>query len=359
MPAVITESAHSTVQTIRPLSDNRWDKFVSSCAQSSVFHTRGWLEALYRTYRYQPIALTTYDSSSEIRNAILFCFIDNWLRGKRLVSLPFSDHCDPLIIDTAELSMFFAAIRQELLHQKLNYVEFRPKHPLNIDMQLPTSAYSYCLHQLDLRPSLETLFSKFHKDSTQRKIRRAEREGLRDEEGRSDFHLTAFYRLLLLTRKRHQVPPQPKRWFENLAECMGDALKIRVALKNGEPAAAILTLRHKDVLFYKYACSDARFHSTGAMHFLIWRAIEEAKQEGLTVLDFGRSEWNNEGLITFKDRWGSARSSLAYSRCGISGRRFEFQRVDRWVDRTAKHVVAWLPESVFRAIGEMFYKQIG
>ena len=39
-----------------------------------------------------------------------------------------------------------------------------------------TSSYSF--HQLDLRPDLGTLLRSFHKSSTQRKIRRAEREGL-------------------------------------------------------------------------------------------------------------------------------------------------------------------------------------
>ena len=36
----------------------------------------------------------------------------------------------------------------------------------------------YWLHQLDLTPDLNTIFSTFHKASIQRKIRRAEREGL-------------------------------------------------------------------------------------------------------------------------------------------------------------------------------------
>ena len=40
--------------------------------------------------------------------------------------------------------------------------------------------------QIDLQPTSSELFSNLHKDSTQRKIRRAEREGLTYDEGRSE-----------------------------------------------------------------------------------------------------------------------------------------------------------------------------
>jgi CelD/BcsL family acetyltransferase involved in cellulose biosynthesis len=356
---VITENAQSTVHTIRPLNHDGWDEFVRSCQLSSIFHTRGWLEALCRTYQYEPVAFTTSTAESAIRNAVLFCFISSRLTGKRLVSLPFSDHCDPLVTDTTEVQTLLATLEQELIRQKLHYIEIRPKRPLDVQINVLSSGYSYCLHQLDLRPNLDTLFDKLHKDSTQRKIRRAEREGVRHEEGRSNSHLETFYRLLLLTRRRHQVPPQPKRWFENLADCMGDSLKIRIAFKGKEPAAAILTLQHKSTLVYKYACSDARLHSSGAMQSLIWKAIEEAKEGGLTALDFGRSAWNNPGLITFKDRWGCTRSLLAYSRYGIHRRRFEYSPDGGWMERAAKRAIAHLPDHLFRALGEILYKQIG
>jgi hypothetical protein len=355
----LIEKAQLAARMIQPLSDNRWDEFVRSRQGSSVFHTRGWLETLNRTYQYEPVVFTSSPEASRIRDGALFCRVSSRLTGKRLVSLPFSDHCDPLLDDSSSLEPLFAALKLELEEEKLGYIEMRPRHPLNVKTPLLHSEYSYCLHQLDLRPQLSTLFNKCHKDSTQRKIRRAEREGLRYEEGRSISHLNAFYRLHLLARKRHQVPPHPRRWFQNMLECMGDALSIRLAFKNGEPAAAILTLEHKYTLTYKYACSDIRFHALGPMHYLIWRAIQDAKQKGLINLDFGRSAWGNPGLITFKDRWGSTRSTLTYSRYGISKLRFEYMRDGTWMERTVKRAIGYLPDRIFQAVGEIFYKHIG
>jgi hypothetical protein len=95
---------------------------------------------------------------------------------------------------------------------------------------------------------------------------------------------------MLRTPKRHGLPPQPKLWFSNLAASFGEDLKIRIASLDNRPLAAILTLRDRRTLVYKYGCSDESEHNRGGMQMLMWRAIQEAKQEGLATLDLGRSD---------------------------------------------------------------------
>jgi hypothetical protein len=52
----------------------------------------------------------------------------------------------------------------------------------------------------------------------------------------------------------------------------------------------------------------------GAMPFLLWKLIEESKPSGVEEIDFGRTDLNHEGLITFKNRFGTTRSVLTYYR---------------------------------------------
>ena len=73
---------------IDPVGDPRWSEFLEKHPCASVFHTPGWLEALRRTYGYEPIAYTSSPYGGEIRNGLVFCRIDSWLTGRRLVSLP-------------------------------------------------------------------------------------------------------------------------------------------------------------------------------------------------------------------------------------------------------------------------------
>ncbi|MBZ5676617.1 MAG: peptidoglycan bridge formation glycyltransferase FemA/FemB family protein [Acidobacteriia bacterium] len=343
---------------LEPLKDARWDDFLKRHARSSVFHTVEWLEALRRTYGYEPIAITTCLPGADLQNAALFCRVESWMTGRRLVSVPFSDHCDLLVDAPADLAAIVRAL--EPRQQTVRYVEIRPRHSLEGASVGSHSTFSYCLHQLDLRPDLDTLFNDCHKDSTQRKIRRAAREGLICEEGRSESLLDSFYGLMLLTRRRHRIPPQPRRWFQNLIDCFGEALKIRVAVKDKMPIAGMLTLRYKDTLVYKYGCSDATFHHLGGTHFLFWRSIQEAKQDRLCTFDLGRSDWDDEGLITFKDRWGAQRSTLTYMRFSSSlSKRGRMSPGTDWKARAARTVLGHMPDRILRSAGELIYKHIG
>ncbi len=351
----------ATSYEIQPLADSRWSEFVNRHPRSSVFHTVPWLEALHKTYGYKPIAFTTSPPGADLQNGLLFCYVNSWLTGRRLVSTPFSDHCEPLVDDPAVWSALFSLLERRMRQERLAYIEVRPKQQVFAGSTvLFHSTFLQCSHQLDLRPDLNTVFRSFHKDCTQRKIRRAEREGLIYKEGRSELLLDTFLGLYIPTRRRHQAPPQPRRWFENLILCFGEAMKIRVALKAGKAVAAIVTLRHNGTLLYKYGCSDPLSNNLGGTHLLLWRSIGEAKQEGLHTFDLGRSDPQNTGLVTFKDRWNATRSVLAYSRYTSSEHSpGNYKSSTGWKIRIAKKLVSHLPGAMFSSVGDFLYKHIG
>lgn len=345
-----------TVHQVDPLRDPRWPALLERHSRATVFHSPEWLEALRRTYGYEPVALTTSGAGKDLCNGLVFCRVRSWLTGQRMVSLPFSDHCEPLVESEEELECLLSALKRDLDAGKSKYVEIRRVTlPAAVSADLE-KADSFCLHRLDLRPGLEELFRGFHKSCVQRKIRRAEREALAYEEGRSEALLQRFYRLLVLTRRRQQLPPQPLAWFRNLIACMGDKLKMRLASKHGHPVAGILTLRYKGTLVYKYSCSDKRFNNLGGTHLLLWKAIQEAKNDGLVEFDMGRSDWGNAGLIVFKGRWGAVRSVLAHlryparhSQPGAAGLRM----------RIAKQILALAPDGLLTTAGSVLYRHLG
>jgi len=236
------------------------------------------------------------------------------------------------------------------------YVELRPVQgtpSIKRDQSGFREAEIFWLHGLDLSPSAEELFHHFHTDCVRRKIQRAEREGVVYEEGNNPTLLEDFYRLLLRTRRRHRLPPQPKAWFRNLAKFLGDHIKIRVAFKGGQPIASILTFSYKNRLMYKYGCSDERYHRFGGMQLLLWRAIQEAKEKNYSEFDLGRCELENSGLRIFKDRWGAHRSKLTYwrSQTGKSA-------VDSGHD-FARKFLRLCPPSLLEAAGRSLYRHIG
>jgi lipid II:glycine glycyltransferase (peptidoglycan interpeptide bridge formation enzyme) len=215
---------------------------------------------------------------------------------------------------------------------------------------------SYCLHTLDLARPAQQIFGGFHHSSTQRAIRRAEREDLSYEAGTSERLLSSFYGLLRLTRRRHGLPPQPFAWFRNLAACLRDALAIHVASKDGLPIAGILTLSFKKTMVYKYGGSDAGQHRLGGVPFLFWRAIQEAKARGIEELDLGRSDLDQPGLIAFKDHLGATRSTLTYY--NYPERRTTAARAGP-LARAARRVVGHLPDAALDLTGRLLYRHLG
>lgn len=347
---------YTDIWTIDPLQDDRWSELIAQHPNASVFHTRGWLRALQTTYGYEPVAFTTSPPSQELKNAILFCAVRSWLTGSRLVSLPFSDHCEPLV-ENAEhfrrLSFFAESLRTE---ERWKYVEIRSANSLLDFGGSFGRATTYYLHRLDLRPSLDELYKGFHKDCIQRKINRAERETLTYEAGRSESLIQQLYSLLRLVRSRCHVPPQPFEWFRNLIACIGDDACIRVASKAGRPVAGILTLSHGKKMVYKYGGSDTHFNSLGGMPMLFWQAIKEAKEAGAEELDLGRSDIDNPGLIVFKGRWSAERTTLTTWRAPLV---VSSLRLERLKVRCAKEVFARVPDSVLTMAGRILYRHIG
>jgi CelD/BcsL family acetyltransferase involved in cellulose biosynthesis len=344
------------IHILDPLSDSRWDDLVARHPKASVFHERGWLEALARTYSYIPFVLTSAPAGEPVGDGIVFCRVPSWLTGNRVVSLPFADHCEPLVGDSGVPLEFTNWLREECVQQRWKYVELRPRFwKAGRDDGLRCSA-SYFLHSLDLTSSLEKIFGRLHKDSMQRRIRRAEREGLAYEVDGSQRLVDEFYGLLLKTRRRHQMIPQPVAWFRNLVEFMHNKIRIRVARKNSIPVAALLTLRHRSCVVYKYGCSDERFHHLAGMPFLFWRLIEESKAEGADEIDFGRSDVDNEGLVNFKQRFGTSRQALRYFRYFPAG---QLDTASRWNSPTIRRLFSVLPDILLVPAGRILYRHIG
>ena len=307
------------------------------------------------TYHYEPVAFTTSNLSEALENGWVFCQVDSWLTGRRLVSLPFSDHCDPLIGSTEELDAFADYLQQQREGEEWSYVEARP-----LTVALTTKTFhpssSFLAQQLSLTPSRRQLFARLHRDSMRRKIRRAEREGVIVQEDRSGALLEKFFYLQSMTRRRHRLPPQPRQWFRNVVRYFGDNCAIWLASLHGQPIASILTLRFRKRLVYKYGASDAKFHVVGAMPLLFWRIIEQAKDQGLEDLDLGRSDLGDLGLITFKEHLGAHGHQIYYCRQGTEQSQLTSRALPKFV---VNGLCSFMPACVTNAAGKVLYRHIG
>lgn len=346
------QSSTERAYKVDPLADIRWPELLARHPHASAFHSPEWLRALKDTYGYKPVVFTT-TAEGELQNGVVFCEVRSWLTGNRLISLPFSDHCQPLA-NCEELPAILRSLNGYRKEAKYKYVELRPA----VDVDLPGQSgfnmtESFSLHTIDLRPQLGQIYRGFHDSCIRRKIKRAERESLTLETGNTGDLLRKFRHLQLLTRRRHKLPPQPATWFDNLARYLGENLRIYVLSKDGIPAASILTISYKNVLMYKYGCSDAQFHNLGGMPLLFWKAIQEGKSAGAEFFDLGRSSAEDPGLLAFKGHLGGVASCVNYFRDLPAIRRTEESEARVHWTRDA---LARLPEPLLVGAGNLLYR---
>ena len=344
------------VYELDPLTDPRWSEFVMQHEDSTIFHTKDWLASLHHTYGYQPIAFTTSNGAG-LDNALVFCKINSSLTGKRLVSLPFSDHCQPLA-DHDATNVIVQHLQSRSHSREMKYIELRPLETDKLScITSMTGTEHFCFQSIDLRKELPILYRAMHESCIRRKIKRAEKEKLVYEQGSSERLIRDFRYLFLLTRRRHRLPPPPASWFNNLAYFIGDRLTIHMVSKDDKPVASILTLVHKNTIVYKYGCSDSSFSNLGGTPYLFWKVIQQSKEMGLVEFDLGRSDYEDDGLIAFKEHLGATAKDITYFRGSPLRNESSFSKTGAasWM----RYALSRLPDPLLTGVGNILYRHMG
>ncbi len=90
-------SAHAPeARLIDPISDGEWLAFVGNSPSAEIFHHPLWLDLLRSQYGYE-IQACCIGNGDGIEAGIPIARIDSRLTGSRLVSVPFSDVCSPVL----------------------------------------------------------------------------------------------------------------------------------------------------------------------------------------------------------------------------------------------------------------------
>jgi hypothetical protein len=302
-----------SVQVIDPRLSPAWDEFVAQQTEGSVFHSTAWARVLLETYHYQPRYYVLAGASGDILAGVPLLLVNSRLTGRRLVGLPFSDLCPPLVGDGTDLSPLLESIRRDAQGDHLSYVEMRGPSPLPLSQWGFQETSCFTRHVIPLDRSLDELQAAFH-SSARRGMKKAEREGVTVHSGTSPEDMRRFYNLYVTTRRKHGVVPAPYRFFEKIQAHLlaSGSGRLLLAEWQGRLIAADLLLWDGKRLFYKFNVSDPQFLEQRPNNLLMWEAIRLGKELGCSSFDLGRSEADNEGLHRFKSLWASETSPLPY-----------------------------------------------
>lgn len=350
--SLVASDRSAGIQPIDPSRYDDWDRMVGTFPGSNVFHRRPWVSALQCAYGFQPCCLVEgpLDASTSI---LPLMEVRSWATGARGISLPFTDHCEPLGRDHAASSRLFAAAVAMGRRQRWRYIELRGG---DAPVRGAEAATSYYGHQLSLNRGAGAIHAAIN-ESTRRSIRKAERSDVAVTISRDLEAMRLFYRLQCETRRRLGVPPQPWRFFEALQKfVVSQGGAIVLGRHRGIAIAGAVFLHQGDTVTFKYGASDRRFQSLRASNLVMWRAIERFQEQGLSMLDFGRTSVANAGLRRFKLSWGATERRIVYFRYCLRTETFVrvADRATGWPTRLFRFV----PMPVARWCGALLYKHI-
>jgi lipid II:glycine glycyltransferase (peptidoglycan interpeptide bridge formation enzyme) len=205
-----------------------------------------------------------------------------------------------------------------LLLEHVSIAARQEKRVLEIRDRLePGSQYdqkvSYWSHVAYIDRPEDQLIRGLHAD-VRRLLRRSEKAGLTHEIRRDPEAMQTFYDLHLLTRRRHGVPIQPRRYFTFLQQHVVDAGLGFVSLtrKDSRPLSAGVFCLFKNTTLYKYGASDPLHCENSATYLMLWESILHGRRNGSRRFDFGKTAMDNLGLRAFKRKWNTVETELPY-----------------------------------------------
>ncbi len=344
-------------EIIDPIAYPGWDTLIGSMPEHSFFHSSNWAGVLKESYSYRPLYFTRSGGPEQARPSVVIPVmeVDSFLTGKRGVSIPFTDYCEPIAPDEGGFSSMFDEVLQYGRRAGWKYLELRggEKH-----FNGAAPYRSYLRHVLKIHDQEKLLFSGI-KPNTRRNIRAAQKSGIRIAVSDLESDLHEYYRLHCLTRNRHGVPPQPYRFFRAIHRNVISKGKGFTVLgrHEGRAVAGAVYLHSGQKGIYKFGASDLRYQHLRGNNLVMWEAIRWFSKNGFEELCFGRTEPENIGLVRFKAGLGAEVREIHYYRYDL--RRSAFVEGASKMNRLSERVFRGLPVPLLRLAGGLLYKHVG
>mgnify|MGYP001089363044 CR=1 FL=1 len=339
---------------INPATDAKWRRLLEHYP-STLFHSPEWIRVVQQSYDLNIQAHVLSDDQGEPIAGMTFCRIDD-IMDPRIVSMPFSDYCDPLV--------------QEDIHWT-RLIERLQEAPCPIvirclfnDLPLSDERFTHYnrahWHGVDLQPDIDTLWQQID-ETSRRAIRKARKSGVVVRVAQNKTELRRFYEMHLQIRKyKYHMLAQPYSLFENLWEEFVERQNgfLMLAVQDNTIIGGIYLLGWKDTIYYKFNASDITHLGYRPNDLLAWESIIHARECGYTRWDFGLSDWDQAGLVRYKRKFAPDERVITFLRhtpAGLPTTR-EMQLRGLMHQLTTLFVDESVPDQVTARAGETLYR---
>ena len=351
------------ISLIDPLQDPRWDNFVEQHPFGWICHLSGWQSVMERCFMHIKgccLAIVD-DDKQQIVAAMPLYKVNSWLTGNRLVSVPFATINDLLVSSTKQAEDLLNAALDLSIELNISDVEISTLMSGKYIQKSFFNRYvTHKRHYICLDLSLESILHSFHESCVQRRIKKSIKSGIIARLAVEEEDIKKFYRVYLLTRKKLGLPPQPYRFFYSLWKNFTPLNYITILLAeiNGNIIGGVLLYKFKTRLSCEVLVYDSKYTRLCPSHFLWWHTIKIAKEEGYRIMDFGRTSVFSEGVMVFKNRWGTDVIDLPIYQFSNKNEKAFKPRERSLIYNTTRKIIRKCPKPIFKLMGEYIYRHL-
>jgi hypothetical protein len=343
------------IKIINPLDYDQWDNLIIESNQYSFFHSYSWIKVLWESYGYKPYFFIS-KNENELSALLPFMEVNSRYTGRRGVSLPFSDYCDPIIREETSTRRL---LEHTIDFGKMSNWKFLDMHGGDIIFQGKNPSREFYGHLLTLNAESDKILEQFQ-GSTRRNIKKAVKSGVEIQRSNSLSSMQDFYRLHCLTRKRHKLPAQPLHLFKKIHEHIISKKSgfIIKALYRKKIVGAAVFFHFGNKAIFKFGASDLNYQHLRMNNLIMWEAIKWYSSNGYENFCFGRTSVENVGLRRFKQGWGTKEYLIKYFKYDLTTDSLIINKADN-INLMLHFVFRKMPVPVSQILGTLLYKHFG
>lgn len=341
------------VEIVSSINLNEWHDFLLSQSDATLYHTPEWKMFLEKTFNYKPRYLFATDECGQLVGMLPLFEVRSRLTGNRLCSVPFSHECTCLGDSVTRTALIDKAVSLRDCH-RITKIEIRSavENPLFHEMN------AFCTHILELSQNLEETWKQLDKSSVRWAVKKAGKLGVSVASSTNAEDLKEFYELNCLTKQSLGVPCHPWEFFKNLFSILEGYVQMYLSRHEGRIIAGGVMECYKGQVLYGYGAADPNHLDLHPYNAFIWKSIEDACVNGCRTYDFGRTSYDNTGLIQFKKKWGTQERGLCYSYYPASSKSVVTER-DSTIYRLGNSVIRAMPMSAYKAFSTSIFGYFG
>jgi CelD/BcsL family acetyltransferase involved in cellulose biosynthesis len=340
--------------SIDPQHDALWQKLVNK-HRSDVFHSPAWINVLNATYDFDIKALVVLDDDGEPRSGLAYGRIEDMM-DPRIASLPFSDFCDPLVNDPDDWDALFTRLLAEDCRLNLRCLH----NDLPLSEERLTFVNRAKWHCIDLRREVDDLWMGMD-GAARRAIKKAQRQGITVRVAQDKDDLRAFFLLHLKLRKyKYNLLAQSYSFFENIWDNFipqGHGA-LMVAVYEDQVIGGVFFLEWQNKFYYKFNASDQDQVTLRPNDLVVWEGMQYGREKGYDYLDFGLSDWDQEGLLQYKRKFATEEKTISFLRYTPDGAPGDKEKQIRKLLPQLTDLLAHndVPDEVTEKAGDLLYQ---